>query len=308
MNKVLEERVKEFLRKSKAIHNDFYDYSKMVYTNAKTPVKIICPEHGEFEQRPENHVRGVGCPDCKGGTKISKSHFIKKAKERHGNRYDYSQVIYKNNHTPVKIICPEHGVFEQKPSDHYKHRCPSCGEEVRASKKTLSQEEFIKKANDVHSNFFDYSKSVYKGHRNKVIITCPKHGDFEQMSNSHLSGRGCPKCKESTGERKIRLFLESHNIEYQTEKTFKECRNIQPLRFDFFIPSKNLCIEYDGVFHFEETKNGFYSNQMLLETQKRDQIKTDFCNGKNGRPKLIRITYKEDVKDRMNQIIETFFS
>ena len=107
----------EFIAKAKAVHGDKYDYSLVEYVNAFTPVKIICPKHGVFEQKPTTHLSGYGCQQCgKESARISIAstleQFINAAKKVHGDKYDYSLVEYKNNHTPVKIICPIHGVFE----------------------------------------------------------------------------------------------------------------------------------------------------------------------------------------------------
>ena len=112
-----------FIKKVKQIHGNKYDYSLVEYTNSKTKVKIICNEHGIFEQLLNSHYHH-GCKKCgdKNRTKkIKLTDFIKKAKEMHGNKYDYSLVEYINNKTKVKIICLDHGIFEQIPQHHYNH-------------------------------------------------------------------------------------------------------------------------------------------------------------------------------------------
>ena len=109
-----------FIEKAKAVHGDKYDYSKVEYVKAKEKVCIICQEHGEFWQTPNNHLRGEGCPFCYGSKKLTTEEFISKAKQIHGNKYDYSNVNYVNKYTKVCIICPEHGEFWQKPSNHLK--------------------------------------------------------------------------------------------------------------------------------------------------------------------------------------------
>ena len=119
----------EFVAKAREYHGDKYDYSKTEYVNQTTPVVIICPEHGEFNQRPNNHYMGAGCPMCSGNKRSSNVSFVEKAKTVHGNRYDYSQVVYKNNKTKITIICPEHGAFEQTPDKHLRGEgCPYCSQ------------------------------------------------------------------------------------------------------------------------------------------------------------------------------------
>lgn len=120
-----------FITRAREIHGDRYDYSMVICVNARTPVMIICPEHGMFEQRPYLHLKGQCCPQCAiERQKLTIDEFIACTKEIHGDRYDYSMVIYVNAHTPVMIICPEHGMFEQTPNNHraMKHGCPKCAQ------------------------------------------------------------------------------------------------------------------------------------------------------------------------------------
>ena len=118
----------DFIAQSKKIHGDKYDYSKVEYINNKTPVCIICPVHGEFWQKPNDHLGGHGCSKCSGTKKLTTEEFIKKAKEIHGDKYDYSKVEYKDNKTKVCIICPKHGEFWIRPNSHLsqKQECKHC--------------------------------------------------------------------------------------------------------------------------------------------------------------------------------------
>ena len=183
----------EFIEKSKKIHDDKYDYSLVNYINAASKVKIICPEHGVFEQTANNHLRNRGCPFCGGTMKLNTDKFIHKSKKIHGEKYDYSQVEYINNKIKVKIICPKHGIFEQIPLDHITNKsgCSICG----GTKKSTT-EEFIEKAKNIHENKYDYSLVNYINRDTKVKIICKKHGVFEQIPHSHLGmgGSGCSKC------------------------------------------------------------------------------------------------------------------
>ena len=122
-----------FIEKAYTVHGNKYDYSKVEYYNCKEKVCIICPEHGEFWQTPDNHLQGRGCPICRYISSSKKNtkninDFIKKAEEVHNKKYDYSKVEYKNNSTKVCIICPEHGEFWQTPTVHIdkKQGCPKC--------------------------------------------------------------------------------------------------------------------------------------------------------------------------------------
>ncbi len=117
-----------FIRRARTTHGDRFDYSQVRYLNSQTKVRLICPEHGPFAQNPNSHLRGAGCPDCSGKKQRTTETFTSRAREVHGEQYDYSSVNYVTAHTKVTIICPEHGPFEQKPSDHLNSRagCPDC--------------------------------------------------------------------------------------------------------------------------------------------------------------------------------------
>ncbi len=127
----------EFINKCMIIHDNKYDYSLVNYINNKTKVKIICKEHGIFEQKANNHLNlKQGCPNCKGGIKLSQNIFIKKAKLKHGNKYNYSKVKYINSDEKIIIICKEHGEFLQSPKKHlFNKNCPICSEEIRRQKR-----------------------------------------------------------------------------------------------------------------------------------------------------------------------------
>ncbi|MCK9445844.1 hypothetical protein M0Q50_03010 [bacterium] len=180
----------EFIKKSKIVHNNKYDYSLVDYKNNKTKVKIICTEHGIFETRPDNHTNSKsGCPICANNQLYTREKFIEKSTIVHNNKFDYSLVDYFTGHIKVKIICPEHGIFEQKPSSHLLGMgCPRC---FGLNKNT---KDFIKDCMIIHGNKYNYSLVEYINNYTKVKIICPEHGIFEQSPNSHLRGKGCQKC------------------------------------------------------------------------------------------------------------------
>jgi len=185
----------EFIAKSRLVHGNTYDYSKVVYINNSTKVQIICPMHGEFEQTPGNHLQGQGCPQCAGNTPSTTKKFIEKALLVHKGKYTYDKVRYTGNRASVLITCQIHGDFSQAPHDHLKGSgCVFCGINDRTDLKRSSAVKFINKALLMHGDKYDYSKVVYVGNKTKVTIVCPIHGEFEQKPANHLSGRGCPSC------------------------------------------------------------------------------------------------------------------
>jgi very-short-patch-repair endonuclease len=157
---------------------------------------------------------------------------------------------------------------------------------------------FKEKATLKYSDIYNYSLVNYIDSKTKVDIICPKHGKFYQTPHNHLNGRGCPKCSESRGEKEVRLFLEKNNIKYQREKKFKNCKNKYLLPFDFYLPDKNILIEYDGMQHFRV--NEYFGGEIGFKaTQKNDKIKNTYANEKNI--KLLRISYWENVENKLNK-------
>jgi hypothetical protein len=189
--------------------------------------------------------------------------FITKAKEVHGDKYDYSKSEYKDASTKVCIICPEHGEFWQTPNTHYYSGCPKCAIENRSEKKKYTTEDFIAKAREIHNNKYDYSNAKYVKSDKKIEIICPKHGKFYQIATEHLQGRGCPRCSHhvSNGEKEIIDFVNSLGL--TCEKSNRQILNGKEI--DIFIPSKNIAIEYDGLLWHSE-KFGKDKNYHLNKT------------------------------------------
>jgi very-short-patch-repair endonuclease len=280
----------DFIKKSIKIHDDKYDYSKVEYLNNSTKVIIICKKHGEFKQSPCSHLNGSGCTKCYLETK-KRTNFKEISSKIHNDKYDYSYSEYIDLKTKVKIICPLHGEFEQTPQIHIiGHGCPKC-----AGNNKLTKEDFIRRSNLLHNDKYDYSKVELKNSKTKVIIVCPKHGEFKQEATTHyIKGCGCPSCKRSNGENKIKECLEKLKIRFEQQKIFKECKNIKSLPFDFYLPDLNTCIEFDGKQHF--IMDGYINkNKEELDVrQKCDKIKTKFCL--ENKIKLIRIPYNKENK------------
>jgi hypothetical protein len=188
----------DFILKSIEKHSNKFDYSKVSYINMKNKVIIICKEHGEFLQNPNNHLNGQGCFNCASDNKRSnKIDFINKSIKIHNDKFDYSLVEYKSVTNKVKIICKEHGEFEQIPNYHLSGSgCPRC---CKSSK--IDNLEFIKRARIKHGDKYDYSITNYTSSLNKVDIICKEHGVFSQIASNHLYDNGCPNCSLSYGEK-----------------------------------------------------------------------------------------------------------
>ena len=281
-------KTKEFIKESEKIWGKGkYDYSLVEYKGALKKVKIIY-DGIVFEQTAVSHLSYA--PELN----MNQDYFIKKAKDRWGDKYDYSLVKYKHCKSKVKIIYNRTGeIFEQTPYLHLS-RAP---ENIKLSiRKTTDQ--FIKESKIIHDDKFNYDKTNYVKNNIKVIITCPIHGDFLQNPLSHIQGCGCPNCNESKGEKEIVKFLNKHNINYSRQHKFQNCKNTFELPFDFYIPSIRTNIEFDGEQHFIPLP--FFGGQEALDNVKiNDKIKSDYCE--DNYINLIRIRY--DQIDDIYQIL-----
>jgi len=287
--------ISQFIEESNEIHQNKYNYDIFEYINAHTKSNIICNEHGIFSQAPHEHLKGHGCSKCTKNYQYNTKDFIETSQIIHSKKYDYSLVEYKTTNFKIKIICKKHGIFEQTPNSHLMGKgCAMC---YGNKKRNINQ--FIDKSIKTHGKKYNYSLVEYKNNKTKVKITCQKHGIFEQTPHMHLYGQGCPICKESLGENKIRVFLEKNNFIYMFQKTFDDCRYKQQLQFDFYLPKYNMCIEYDGIQHFEPI--GYFGGEKSFKTQKeKDNIKNIYC--KENNIKLLRISYKDNINKKLSYL------
>lgn len=187
-----------FVEKSKSVHGDRYDYSKVKLINMTCSVVITCRKHGDFHQGAGIHSRGSGCSKCaeesrRLNTKSTKDGFIERATEKHGDKFCYKKVKYKNTRTDVVITCRKHGDFNQKPASHISGTgCPVC----KGSNK-MNTARFVAKAKDVHGVRYDYRLTEFTRLKDGLFIICLYHGAFNQIASVHLKGSGCPKCSHS---------------------------------------------------------------------------------------------------------------
>lgn len=239
--------------------------------------------------------------------KLTQEQFIEKAIKKHNGFYNYSLVNYITAQTKVKIICPNHGVFEQQPNNHlFGQGCIWCmGDNVRKARK-FTTEQWIEKFRDKHGDRYDYSivkNQNGPGTKFKVIIICKNHGEFLQRPQAHSKGEGCPYCNISKGEDEIEKYFIKNNIGYSREYRFDKCLNPKTnkkLPFDFYLPKYNMVIEYHGEQHYKRTGHFEQRAGGLKGLQCRDQIKKEFCLQNNIL--YIEISYKEF--ENINKILK----
>ena len=279
----------EFIQKAKIVHGDKYDYSKVNYISTLKKVIIICKIHGEFQQIPQNHLKGSICHKCSGKYQPTTEEWINNAIKVHGYKYDYSKVDYINNHKKIIIICKEHNKFEQTPKAHLLGQgCRKCQYSNNSKKFRTSQEEFIQKAKLIHGDKYDYSKVEYITCMKKVIIICKEHGEFKQSPNAHCGHQqqGCPKCNLQHHISKLQIqwldFISKiRNITIQHGKNSEEFK-ISNTRFkaDGYCKETNTIYEFHGDYWHgnpniynpcEKTYFGKTFGELYEKTLKREQ-------------------------------------
>lgn len=286
-----------YIERCEYIHNNKYDYTLVEYNGSSSSIKITCKEHGVFEQRAFSHLQGQGCSKCKfNEKKKGLDDFILKSNITHSDKYDYSLVHFKTRKDKVKIICKEHGIFEQRAADHIRgNGCANCYFNSNIKDNLY----FIEKASKIHNNKYEYV-AIYEKAHSLIDIECKKHGIFKQKANAHLNGQGCPKCNTSKGENIIESILIEKGINYIKGYKFDDCKYKQSLPFDFYLPDYNLCVEYDGIQHFEVIE--FFGGKEKFDYRKNnDSIKNKYCISKNIR--LSRISYKDDILNKIEEIL-----
>ena len=210
--------------------------------------------------------------------------FIQRAKEIHGDKYDYSKSIYQKSIIPVEIVCPIHGSFYMRPHNHLKGQgCPLCANKEKGAYRKNNTENFIKRATEKHNGKYDYSKVEYVNNHTKVCIICPEHGEFWQKPNDHLRGIGCFQCgrKYNLTEKEVleALHTKYKNVIYQYKPSFLHGKT-SAQSIDFFLPDYNIGIEYHGRQHFIPIPK-FGGVKGFEKTKERDYRKYQKCQ-ENG--------------------------
>lgn len=265
------------------------------YINARTKVLVKCKKcNYEWEALSNNLAKGGGCPICgkesfKEKKRLSKEDFIKRIFEKNPSIELLDE--YENTRKRITCFCKKcNNVFSVEAQSLLTNKknkgCPNCRENIRNTK--LTKKEVVKRLKKVNPDIELISDIITT--RDKAKFKCKKCGkEWEALLNNILNRHtGCPNCKESKGERKVRLFLEDHKIYFISQYRFNNCKDKYTLPFDFYLPKYNLCIEYDGKMHYIPS-NFSNGEEKLKYTQTHDKIKTDYCE--NNNIKLLRISY-----------------
>lgn len=244
-------KLDEFIQRSiEKYGNDKFDFSLVNYKNNSTKVRILCSIHGEFETTPNTFLKKqtkYGCTKCgidahqiakqkvfqynndstpKEEASTIVERFIKEARLKFGDKYDYSKVEYIEKNTPITIICPKHGEFKQTPHNHLKKSgCRKCSYEEDGKNKRVSFDEFLQRAKKTHKIKYDYSKVDYVDYNTLITIICPVHGEFKQTPYNHINSvNGCPKCG---------ILKRANDSRKSTQQFIDEATKVHNSRYDY---------------------------------------------------------------------------
>lgn len=278
------------------------------YINADTPILHYCIAHGIFwGTTPSRALQGAGCQECK---------LEKFRKIRCKTHEQYVKEVFAINPdiivigeyidaiAPIKHYCKKHNIHWNASPDSvlHDHGCLKCGGEKIRAKKIKSHTEYVNDLFTVNPNIEVLEE--YKGAFVAIWHRCKIDG-YEWLAKpaNILFGKGCPQCNESKGERQTRQWLEKHNIKYEYQKPFDDCKDIKALPFDFYLPEYNICIEYDGEQHFRPVKFDGKDDKIAIEqferTKYHDVIKTKYC--KDNDICLLRIPYFKNIEEELEK-------
>ena len=296
----------QFIEEMKNINANIEFLDKYVTNNIK--IKCRCSIDGyEWAAKPHCLLRGVGCPECarKFQNRRNEKEFLEEFASKQPNIMIMSKFTKCSHMMKFKCKICEYEWKTQAsiPLARKGYGCPKCKNHA-----PVSEKEFIKRLTS-KNKYVEYIDG-YIDMLTHANFKCKKCGHiWDTIPTSVLRGKGCPRCNMSMGEKMIEYYFKKNKIDYVSQYIFDDCRYIRPLPFDFYAQSKNLCIEYDGIEHFEPTKfrPEVTDEEVLIKYQHqliRDKIKNNYCNDNNIN--LLRIPYTE--LSNIDSILNKYFS
>lgn len=293
----------EYVQEVKEVNPNIEVLEKYIGANKEIKHKcLICGN--EWNVKPDTILHGFGCGKCAArsrGFKERKTHeqYITELALVNPNIEPLEE--YQTNMTKILHKCKVDGYeWMTTPINLLAGRkCPVCSKPTR-----LTHEIYLAKLQANHIQV-EPIESCINAHT-KILHKCLRCGN-EWMStpNNILAKNGCPSCSSSMGEVRVREWLDGHNIRYEIQKRFDDCRDKKPLPFDFYLPDHNICIEYDGQQHFNPYafhKDGAKEAEERFEITKiHDRIKNEYCKNKGIR--LIRIPYNNSIKNQLDLLL-----
>lgn len=305
----------KFIEKSKKIHGNKYDYSKVVYVKSYKNVIIICKTHGDFKQQPSNHLYGSGCPNCsydsqKTTNLLTNDQFIEKSKKIHGSKYDYTNTKYISVADNINLRCNVHNInFVVNVTSHLRMKnnntggCPNCVYDHLSKTRSKSQEQFLEACKKTHSEKYNYSKTLYTGDHKKIIIICNIHGEFKQQAGVHSRGQGCPYCTTYKNENECRQIIEKlTKCHFIKERP----KFLNKLEYDGYNDDLKIAFEYNGEQHYYYIPFFHYGKKANLEKQKKHDLLKKELSHNNGVFLIVIPYFIEDKESFISSQLEFY--
>lgn len=289
----------EYLSKVKEINSNIDVIG--TYVNARTPILHKCKKDNyEWMTTPERILIGNSCPKCAGNLKKTHKEYVCEVKNINSNIEVIEQYI--NAKTPILHKCLIHNSeWKVRPNDILRGKgCPICGIKKSGKARFKSHTQYLEELKIKNKNIIAIEN--YNGIYNPILHKCLIDGcEWCAIPHNILHGNaGCPKCNKSKGENIICKWLKEHNIKYESQKRFYDCRDKYTLPFDFYLSDYNIAIEYDGIQHYKPIEY-FGGQESFKYTQKHDKIKNEYCE--NNNIKLLRIPYYKNIEDELNNFL-----
>lgn len=261
------------------------------YVKTAQPIELFHKKCKEIVViRPADFLRGSRCKECT-SLNDTPEKFSKKVKEKSKGLYEYLDG-YTDHKCTVTLWCTKHQIeFTANATSTSRGRlvCKKCVKDVQNLKQRKPLEKVQEQLFEKHRGNIEIVGDYYNTHTKAKFLCHECNVPFHAEPNSVIRISGCPNCATSHGEKLVRNTLTELNVPFEEQKYYDECRGIRPLPFDFFIPSLNTLIEYDGKQHFEPV-DFFGGEEGFLKRQEYDNIKTTFAH--NSGINLLRISYK----------------
>ena len=303
-------KMSEFIRKANELNPQIEVIGKLITTMKK--IKIRCRNCDfEFERIAGSLIHQKSfCPKChemRIQNKMTNEDFKLKIEKISPNIQILEE--YKSYHEKIQCRCKNcNHIWWANPKNLIQgSNCKPCGQLRTGNILRKSDSQFKKEVFDLVGDEY-IILGTYESKSNKILM---KHNNcghiYENTPNSFLRGNRCPLCKQSKGEKAIKEFLIKNKIKFKIQKRFNDCRDVEPLPFDFYLPDNNICIEYDGHQHFKPvgfgSKNELKIVKGFIIVLIHEEIKNNYC--KENNIELIRIPYWE--KDNISTILTKKF-
>ena len=264
------------------------------YKGNKVKINHKCKHGHIYPQRPNDHLKGIGCPICSNDNKKkTPEDYLKECKDK---GYDLPIEPYVNNSTKINHRCQKGHIYPQTPNSHLQGQgCPTC--------KKKTPQDYLQTCTE---KGYDLPIENYKGALTKINHKCSRGHIYPQTPHSHLQEASCPVCKESKGEKYIRNYLDKQHIKYIPQKKFHDLKDKTYLSYDFYLPDYNTLIEYQGQQHFESVSFNGKDYSDLDKQQTHDNLKRKYA--KDNGYKLLRPTYKTDTQEKINKYLNKYLN